>query len=134
LFLIHRNSLIINPETLKAEIEAHFAESNFRSRMQNSTSICVNAARSIVNVLSHLLERHPDSILLSLYAPLISVYALAIHIIKNPGNATARTDLEVKSSQTRCNLLTETYANRYLQALAASSNLSKRRKQTGLSG
>lgn len=101
LFLVHRNSLIINPQAVKAEIEAHFGSASYRLRLQNSVAICMNAARSITSVLNHILEDNTSFTLHSLYAPLISVYALAIHITKNPTAGNAKTDLEILASAAR---------------------------------
>lgn len=77
------------------EIDAHFADSSYRLRLRNSGAICVNAARSIPRVLNHILENNASFSLHSLYSPLISIYALAIHLVKSPHSGNAKTDLEV---------------------------------------
>ena len=87
---------MIHPQAIQAEIGAHFADASYRLRVQNSPAICSNIARSIVNIFNHILENNGSSPLNSIYAPLISVYALAIQIMKNPSAGSAKLDLEVR--------------------------------------
>jgi len=95
MFLIHRNALIINPQAIKTRIDEHFAQAPWRHRVLKGAALCGNIARSIVYILGKILENNMYSILDSIYAPLISIYALAIVIIKSPASESARVDLEV---------------------------------------
>jgi hypothetical protein len=95
MFLIHRNALIINPQAIKARIDEHFPQASWRHRVLKGAVLCGNIARSIVHILGKTQESDRSSIVDSIYGPLISIYALAIVIIKSSATESARVDLEV---------------------------------------
>jgi hypothetical protein len=86
---------LVNKNAINAEVKTNFGTELWSQRVLNGPSTCANVARSIVSVLNHVSEFQLDSVLDSIYAPLISVYALAIHILKNPSGQGVRADLEV---------------------------------------
>ncbi|KAI5251058.1 hypothetical protein E4T42_04616 [Aureobasidium subglaciale] len=101
LFLIHRNALVISAQAIKARVDLHYSSATWRHRILKGASLCGSIARSMVDVLDKLSEYHAYSILNSIYAPLISIYTLAIVIVKAPSSESARIDLEIQASAIR---------------------------------
>lgn len=95
LVLLHRNTLLVNIQNARKEIDRYCAGQPYLHRLRNGQAICGNATRSIVNVLSNIHEQSSDCILYSLNAPLIATYALAIHTLKHPTSRLVKSDLEV---------------------------------------
>jgi hypothetical protein len=97
-FLVSRNALLINMQTVQSEIDKSFEGSPNVNRLRNGMNVCANAARSILNVLNHAEEAGVQSSLLTPYAPLMAMYALTIHIVRRQSPATAKVDLELQAT------------------------------------
>ena len=97
-FLVSRNALLINMQTVQSEIDKIFEGSPTVSRLRNGMNVCANAARSILNVLNHAEEVGVRSPLLTPYAPLMAMYALTIHVVKRQPSATAKVDIELQAT------------------------------------
>jgi len=97
-FLVSRNALLINMQTVQSEIDKTFEGYIGMNRLRNGMNVCANAARSILNVLNHAEEAGVRSPLLTPYAPLMSMYALTIHIVRRQSPATAKVDLELQAT------------------------------------
>jgi hypothetical protein len=97
-FLVSRNALLINMQTVQSEIDKSFEGSPNVNRLRNGMNVCANAARSILNILNHAEEAGVRSPLLTPYAPLMAMYALTIHIVRRQSPATAKLDLELQAT------------------------------------
>lgn len=97
-FLVSRNALLINMQSVQSEIDKSSEGSPNVNRLRNGQNVCLNAARSILNILNHAEEAGVRSPLLTPYAPLMSMYALTIHIVRRQSPATAKVDLELQAT------------------------------------
>jgi hypothetical protein len=97
-FLVSRNALLINMQTAMAEIDKSLEGKPNANRLKNGMAVCANAARSILNILNHAEEAGVRSPLFTPYAPLMSIYALTIHIVRRQSPATAKVDLELQAT------------------------------------
>ena len=97
-FLVSRNALLINMQTVQSEIDKTFEGSPDVNRLRSGMNVCANAARSILNVLNYAEEAGVRSPVLTPYAPLMSMYALTIHIVRRQSPATAKVDLELQAT------------------------------------
>jgi len=97
-FLVSRNALLINMQSVQSEIDKVFDGSPNLNRLRSGMSVCANAARSILSVLNHSDEMGVRSPVLTPYAPLLSMYALTIHIVRRQSPATAKVDLELQAT------------------------------------
>ena len=97
-FMVSRNSLLINMEAVQSEITRGFDDQPGSNRLRSGINVCTNAARSILNILNHAEEMGVRSPLLTPYAPLMAMYALTIHIVRRQSPATARVDLELQAT------------------------------------
>lgn len=93
--MIHRTSLLIDQELHRSVIEATCTSPRAKHRLLAGESICANAARSIVRCVNDMLARYGPSQLLSPQAPLLAVYILVIHTMRNPQSWTVDSDLNV---------------------------------------
>ncbi|PVI05799.1 hypothetical protein DM02DRAFT_668127 [Periconia macrospinosa] len=98
LFIIHRNALLLNPSIISKSADQFCTDKPYKLRIKNGQSICCIAARTIVSILNDIYEHEASSIFMSSYAPLIAVYALDIHIIRNPQLGLARADSEIQAN------------------------------------
>jgi hypothetical protein len=97
-FLVSRNALLINMQTAMAEINKSLEGKPNANRLKNGMAVCANAARSILNILNHAEEAGVRSPVLTPYAPLLSMYALTIHIVRRQSPATAKVDIELQAT------------------------------------
>ncbi|KAL1582207.1 hypothetical protein WHR41_09081 [Cladosporium halotolerans] len=96
-FLVSRNALLLNTEALKSEVDRNFG-AQASNRLRSGINVCVNAARSILNVLNHAEETGVRSPLITPHAPLMAMYALTVHIVRRQSPATAKVDLELQAT------------------------------------
>ena len=97
-FLVSRNALLINMETVQSEIDKCSEGLPNVNRLRNGMSVCANSARSILSVLNHAEEMGVRSPVLTPYAPLMAMYALTIQIVRRQSPATAKVDLELQAT------------------------------------
>lgn len=101
LFLLHRNSLILNTKALHATVDTHFGNAPFRMRLKNGQKICTAAARSIVKILNDIDKTEACVVLDCIHAPLVAICVLAIQTLKMPYAEIARADLELQANAIR---------------------------------
>jgi hypothetical protein len=97
-FLVSRNALLINMQAAQSEIDKSLEGTPNANRLKNGMAVCADAARSILNILNHADEAGVRSPLFTPYAPLMSMYALTIHIVRRQSPATAKVDLELQAT------------------------------------
>jgi hypothetical protein len=97
-FLVSRNALLINMQSVQSEIDKTFEGSPNLNRLRSGMNVCANAARSILNVLNHAEEAGVRSPVLTPYAPLMAMYGITIHIVRRQSPATAKVDLELQAT------------------------------------
>lgn len=97
-FLVSRNALLSNMQAVQSEIDRTFEGQPCTNRLKSGINVCANAARSILNILNHATEMGVRSPFLTPYAPLMAMYALAIHIVRRHSPATAGVDLELQAT------------------------------------
>jgi hypothetical protein len=98
IFLLHRNSMILNTNSIRSQVDELFAGKTYRNRLKNGPTVCIQSARSLLNILSHSGEMGVHSVLTSPYAPLLAMYALTIYAIRKLSPATAKSDLALQAT------------------------------------
>jgi hypothetical protein len=99
-FLLHRNALILSSEATTTVLDVNSELSSYGHRLRNGHKISYMAARDLVNILNFSRDNNAVSILDTLYTPLLAVYGLAVHIIKNSTSGMAMADVQVTMRST----------------------------------
>ncbi|KAL4876427.1 hypothetical protein BJY04DRAFT_142378 [Aspergillus karnatakaensis] len=93
--MLNRSVLLIETTEMQEVIERHASEKPWRHRIANGGRVCVEAARELVKLTVALVDAGLPSYLTTLTTPLIAVYTLAVHIIRERHSLLVRSDLEL---------------------------------------
>ncbi|KAL2061985.1 hypothetical protein VTL71DRAFT_7363 [Oculimacula yallundae] len=95
LIALHRAALIAPVATFKSEVAKHTFDPSFKLRLLAGEAICVSSARSIARLTIELADRNVQSRIMTAGPPLMACIVLSISIIKNAGNRSMTSDLEL---------------------------------------
>lgn len=97
-FLLHRNALTLSMDSIRSQVNELFPGMPYRNRLRNGPNVCVQSARSILNILSHSRETGVYSAFTTSYAPLLAMYALTIYAMRKLSPATVKSDIALQAT------------------------------------
>lgn len=97
--MLHRSGLLLDTHLLQQQITIHCTDMPWRHRLMASEAICVSSARAVIRLLTEdNIDDHQSRLLLhTLTSLLLSVYVLAIYILKHPQAKTVQSDVLVST-------------------------------------
>ena len=104
LFVIQRNTLILNMKVIEEEMVRWMPDEKARFRVSRGAKICAEIARAIVRMVDEMRDECYHSIVFSEHALLLAIYTFAITVLRNSSPGMVRSDLQVSEGVNHINL------------------------------
>ncbi|KAL4923718.1 fungal specific transcription factor domain-containing protein [Aspergillus undulatus] len=95
LILLNRSVLLIETSEIREVIDRYASGKPWQHRLANGAGVCVEAARDMIKLTVAMVDSGQPTYLTALNSPLVAVYALAVHVLRERHSLLIRSDFEL---------------------------------------
>lgn len=93
--MVHRSTLLVDPNELREVIERFAPDKPWGQRLLSGPSMATESAREMIKLFVPLVDSGIPNYLTLMTSPLAAVYALAVSIVREQKSLLVRSDFEV---------------------------------------